>query len=211
MYTDRTSVVRLYLEVSRVESARTDREDGAPDPGTDRIPNREEIARYLLQNSERVRAFARRKLTARARSVFDSEDVFSSVLRRVDALASAGGLRLRSESDLWGLVAAIAHNSAVNRTRLVERACLTQDSHVYEALKKPEAGSPDDQAALLVLRMMLYLKSEEDRRVLSLLHRGAGHRAIGSALGISESASRQRWARIRRMLAERFAKRDPDK
>jgi DNA-directed RNA polymerase specialized sigma24 family protein len=209
MYTDRTSVVRLYLEVSRVESTRADRDDGAPGPGTGRIPNREEIARYLLQNRERVRAFARRKLTARARSVFDSEDVFSSVLRRVDALASAGGLRLRSESDLWGLVAAIAHNSAVNRTRTVERACLTQDSHVHEALKKPEAGSPDDQAALLVLRMML--KSEEDRRVLLLLHRGAGHRAIGSALGISESASRQRWARIRRMLAERFAKRDPDK
>jgi DNA-directed RNA polymerase specialized sigma24 family protein len=190
-----------------VESDRTAREDGVESFGTGRIPNREEIAQYLLENRDRVRAFARRKLTSKARSVFDSEDVFSSVLRRVDALASAGSLRLHSESDLWALVAAITHNSAVNRTRLVDRASVTED--VYQALKKRLKGcSPDDQAAVLVLRMMFYLKSEEDRRVLSLLHRGAGHRAIGSVLGISEDASRQRWARIRRMLAERFAKAD---
>ena len=48
----------------------------------------------------------------------------------------------------------------------------------------------DDEATLLLYRMMFCLKNEIDRQLLNLLLRGAGHRAIGSMLGITEENSR---------------------
>jgi DNA-directed RNA polymerase specialized sigma24 family protein len=166
------------------------------------------VAQYLLANEAKIRAIARRKLTSNTRSVFDSEDVFSSVLRRMDELTINGGLRPRSEAELWAFVEAITRNNAVNRTRLIERARsrLTEDGpYAYELLRRLNAFATDDEATVLVLRMMLCLKNEEDRQLLSLLHRGAEHRAIGTMLRISEEASRQRWARIRKELLDRFA------
>lgn len=184
------------------------RESGEPLFGTELVPDRGAVARYLLANEARIRAIARRKLTARTRSVFDSEDVFSSVLRRVDVLAQAGRLRLQSEAELWGLIEAIARNNAVSRSCLMERARfrLTEDGpYAYELLKRLDSLCTDDEVTVLVFRMMLALDSEADRHLLALLLRGANHRAIGGLLGFSEEASRQRWARIRRELLKLFS------
>src|SRR4051812_6797758 len=82
------------------------------------VPTRAMVAQYLMENGDRIRAIARRKLTTRTKSVFDSEDVLSSVLRCLDALASRGGLLVQTEEELWALVATVTRNNAVNRTRL---------------------------------------------------------------------------------------------
>src|SRR5262249_12533541 len=78
---------------------------------------REMIAAYGLENKERVRAIARRKLTPTSRRVFDSEEVLSSVLRRLDGMAVRGTLRPHSEAELWALIEAIARNTTVSKIR----------------------------------------------------------------------------------------------
>ena len=169
--------------------------------------SREDVAKYLVEHRDRIRAVARRKLTAKTRSVFDSEDVLSSVLRRMDTIVSAGKLCPRSEAELWSLVDTITQNNAINRTRLIERArefLEEEGPYANELLARLNKYETDDEATLLVYRMMGCLKGEEDRRIFSLHLRGAAHKAIAALLNISEDASKQRWMRVRVELHARF-------
>jgi hypothetical protein len=189
-----------------------------PEPGAPSLPpllqasaslTRAEIAEYVLAHEEQVRAVARRKLTHATRTVFDSEDVFASVLRRLDEMVAHGRLTPRSEVELWPLIKAIASNTAVSRTRLIERArnLLTEEGpYAYELLKRLNAYSSDEEAELLVYRMMMALADHKDRQLLALILRGSSHRVAGNLIGISEACSRQRWKKIRDELEGRFAR-----
>lgn len=169
--------------------------------------NREAIARYVLSHESQIRAIARRKLTQAARSTFDSEDVMASVLRRVDQLALNGVLRPDNEGELWSLIKTIASNTAVTKTRLIERTrfLLTEDgAYAYYLLQRLNACGSDDEAQLLVLRMASTLKSERSRQILLLRLRGATHEAISGMLGMSEGACRQQWMETRQELQAAF-------
>ena len=176
-------------------------------PGQTAAQTRAAIAAYVLEHKDRVRSIARNKLTRNTRRVFDSDEVLSSVLRRLDGMAVRGTLMPHSEAELWGLIEAIAQNTAVSKTRLIERArnMVTDDGpYAYELLKRLNACETDDEATLLVNRMLMSLPHGPDRQITVMFLRGATHRAIGDILGISEEASRQRWHRIRSELARRF-------
>ena len=165
--------------------------------------SREEVAAWAMAHQRQLRTLARSRLTANTRSVFDSEDVFSSVVRRLDGLAAGGALRPHSEAELWALARRIALNTAVSKTRLIERSriLLTEDGPLaYEIERRINVCVGDDDATLLAHRMYEVLESSADRQIFGLLLRGASHRAVGQLLGISEEASRQRWMAIRRRL-----------
>lgn len=169
--------------------------------------SREAVAGFVLRHESRIRAIARRKLTAATRSTFDSEDVMASVLRRMDKLAMEGVLRPRSEGELWSLIQTIASNTAVSKTRLIERAriLLTEDgSYAYEFLSRLNRCNTDDEAQLLVLRIAGALTGDRDRQIFLARIRGASHHAIAGILKISEAACRQSWMRICRDLFDAF-------
>jgi DNA-directed RNA polymerase specialized sigma24 family protein len=177
-------------------------EDGDP------LRVRQAVAQFAIDNSAKIRAIARRKLTKVTRTVHDSEDVLSSVLRRLDTMAEGGNLRPRSEQELWGLITVIARNCAVSRTRLIERAkeLLTEDGPLaYEVMRRLNACRGDEEATILLRRMMAALPESQDRQIFDLQFRGATHGAIAGLLGISPDACRHRWMAIRRKLAEWFA------
>ncbi len=164
---------------------------------------RDAIARFALDNAAKIRAIARVKLTKVTRTVHDSEDVLSSVVRRLDGLAIEGRLRPASEKELWRLIAVIARNCAVSKTRLIERAqkLLTEDGPLaYEAVRRLNSCRSDEEATLLVSRMIGTLRNSQDRQILDLLMRGASNGAIAALMGISMEASRQRLTAIRRKL-----------
>jgi DNA-directed RNA polymerase specialized sigma24 family protein len=168
---------------------------------------RRAIAEYVLENGGIVRAIARRNLTTNTRAVHDSEDVLSSVLRRLDTLAADGSLRLSSERDLWAYISVIARNTAVSKTRLIEiaRSYLTEDgAFAYEVVRRLNACRGDEEATILMHRMMGSLKDPIDRQVFALRYRGASHAAIGNLLGTTEEASRQRWRKICQHLRSTF-------
>jgi len=168
---------------------------------------REAIAAWAMQHQRQIRTLARSRLTSHTRSVFDSEDVFSSVVRRLDGLARDGTLRPNSEAELWALARQIALNTAISKTRLIERSrrLLTEDGPLaYEIERRVSACVGDDDAALLVHRMYEALENSADRQIFGLLLRGASHRAVSQLLGISVDASRQRWMAIRRRLLAWF-------
>lgn len=160
-----------------------------------------------MERRDRIRAIARTRLTQGARAVFDSEDVLSSVARRLDGLFQRGQLRIEREDELWALIATIAMNEATSKTRLVERArsLLRDDAAFAQILLDRFAVCEDDEDAdATVLRMAGSISDGDDRHMFLLRLRGATHRAIAGALGISEAAARQRWVQLVRALESRY-------
>lgn len=167
---------------------------------------RRTLADFILSREAQIRAIARRKLTVSTRSVFDSEDVLSSVLRRLDSLVQRGKLRPGCEAELWGFIKVIASNNAVSKSRLIEcsRKWLTDEpEYAYYIVKVINACEDDDEVSWLVYRMAGSLAGE-DRQIFFLRVRGAMHQAVARVLGIDEGAVRQRWSRICRELRDRF-------
>jgi hypothetical protein len=171
-------------------------------------PHRTAIAEYVLNNKERVCAIAREKIPRSTRSTLDSEEIFSSVLRRLDLMVVRNTLRPHSEAELWGLIETIIHNTTISKSQLIAtaRKHLTDGGpFTYEFLKRLNTCRDDDEAGILVTRMLMSLRKAEDRQLFCLIYRGAAHKATAAFLGISEEASRQRWLNVRRDLEARFA------
>jgi hypothetical protein len=167
---------------------------------------RQSVAQFIMSRERQIRAIARGRLSQGTRSVFDSEDVFSSVLRRVDNLARRGKLRLGCEAELWGFIKVIATNTAISKTRLIEcsRNWLTEEpDYAYYLVQALNACEDDDEANWVIYRMAASLE-RADRQLFFLRLRGAGHKAIAGVLRIDEEAARQRWSRVCRGLRERF-------
>lgn len=168
---------------------------------------RGKLARFVLLLAPEIRAAARRKLTKSARTVTDSEDVLSTVLRRVDRLVTEGCFRPQSDEDIHGLVMTVARNAAISKTRLAERAkrLLREDGdYTWWLVRRSEMCRTDEDASSLLNRMMWYLSSERERQVFALRLRGASHRTIGQLLGVSETAVREQWRRMRQELQAAF-------
>lgn len=184
-----------------------DHEDPAPpgDPNGEsdrsKLPSlsRGELAAFLKSRAMRVRDVARRKLLSRTRRIYDSEDVLSSTIRRMDEMALEGMLRPHNEEELWTLTRTIAQNNAVSKNRMVSRLDrLLQEEGVAFAMvadfiqRRAESEKLEDVLA----RLAAVLENSTDRQYFFLRMRGATHRAASDALGITHDAGRQRWVGI---------------
>lgn len=176
----------------------------APLEGPDSpLHSRQALAEYIMRVGDRIRIAARRKLTARTRSIYDSEDVLGSVARRLDKMMFEGKLRPRNLDELWALTLAIANNTAVSYTRLRERMAILQREdgdyarHMTTILRR---CSNDDEAQLLLYRVARMLDDATSRQYFLLRARGASHRAIAAALDLNEETARYRWVGINRRL-----------
>ncbi len=171
------------------------------------IADREALATFVLLHEGIIRSVARRKLTRATRAVFDSDDVLATVLRRMDQLAERHEIRAQSAGELVGLIVAIAENSSISKTRMIElsRSRLKEDGEFAAGLVRYfNTCETDDDASVLVLRMYGTLRNSISRRIFLLRMRGVGHGVIGKLLGLKEDASKQRWMVIRKELVERF-------
>lgn len=186
-----------------------------PDPSADgdipalpdRSAVRDWVAHWVIAHEGMIRRIARDRLTTSARAVYDSEDVFATVLKRMDDLASRGALRLDSSHELTALLATIVRRSAANKSRLIERSRrLAREDGEYATLllARLENCEDDDEATLVVCRMMSWLDGAENRQILGLRLRGLTHSAVAQALGMNATAVRQRWVTIKRTLMERM-------
>jgi RNA polymerase sigma factor (sigma-70 family) len=162
--------------------------------------SRQQIAEFLVQRQDKIRALARQHLGGHIGRFADSEDVFSSVCRRLDGVAAVGGLRPRHADEVWALAAAIVSNAAIDRSRMLSRLRSREvqtDGPDLGGLV--ERCQNDDQAALLFHRMVEALDGD-DRQVFMLRVRGASHEVIAQQLNTSVDAARQRWSRIAHTL-----------
>lgn len=167
---------------------------------------RESLGRFLVENEQELRRIARRKLGPATRTVFDSGDVASSVIRKIDELANRGELRAKSEAEFWGLVRTIIEFTAIRKVRLVEtaRRHLAEDGPYSALMLARVERSNEDDAALLVLRMAQTISNSSDRQMFLLRLQGVPHKAAAALLKTTEDAVKSRWHRVRSELQTRF-------
>lgn len=170
------------------------------------LHSRQAIADFVLRQEPRIRELARRKLSPQARSAFGSDDVFSTIVRRLDALAAAGQVRAESEAQLWALIRGIVENVVLQRLRLIEStSCRSgEDAEFWSMVSADLRRTSDDtEAFVLIFKMLATLTDNEQRQIFTLRLRGVSHKVIAQQIGCSTEAARQRWSTIMDSLRRR--------
>ena len=167
--------------------------------------SRDDIAELVSRHAPLVRARVRRRLNGGARRLFDSLDVMSTLMRRVDKLACEGNLRARSEGELIALLVRIADNAVIDRRRVADRLREAEaaDSGWARAMASRVDEPEDADVGLdVIARAFAVVECAEDRSVLGLWLQGLTFDRIGQVLAIPPATVRWRWSKIRALLSE---------
>jgi DNA-directed RNA polymerase specialized sigma24 family protein len=170
-----------------------------------RAGDREAAALFVQHYGPMVRRRVRGKLGASMRRLFDSQDILSTVSRRLDRYVSAGRVRAGTEAELWSLVLRMVDAALVDKVRIVKRLqrVEAEDSDfaglLLGRLKQAETRA-GDAVEMELDQAFAALSDPIDRQILSLWLRGHKHPAIAAVVGLSHDAARQRWHSIRQRL-----------
>jgi hypothetical protein len=139
------------------------------------------------------------------RRLFDSQEIMSTLGRRLDAFVKSGQLRADSLGELWGLVFRIADNSLVEKARVFRslEAHEGEDSQAARSLldRLRQAEERDADAPLIEIDSALRMLDDAvDREILSLWLMGNSHVGIAHSVALTPAAVRKRWQRIRTAL-----------
>lgn len=160
-------------------------------------------AERMLELAPLVRNRLRRKLDGGARRLFDSQDLMSTVLRRVDRLAAEGRLRAQSDEELISLLFRVSDRVLIDRYRVLGklRRVEGEDSEWAQSLLTRLDRATDETGKEMLTEIFQSLESADDRILFSLWLRDVPHVVIAQTMGISPEAARQRWSVLRRRLA----------
>ena len=172
-----------------------------------RAGDRAAAARFMALYGSLIRSRVRDKLSVGLRRVMDSEDVLSTVARRLDGMVLEGRLRAETEPELWSLVQTVARNALSESLRSTrgDRVVMGRAERASAADTPPLQGSSDRS---IIGAAMDALPDETDKRVLTMWLRGASHAHIARALGSTPAAIRMRWRRLLRSLRSRGREND---
>jgi DNA-directed RNA polymerase specialized sigma24 family protein len=167
---------------------------------------RSAAAIFLKRHEGAIRRRLRRKIAAATSRIFDTEDLFSTVARRIDQEVEQQRLSTLNEQQLWGLINRIAENCVTDVARAERprrtaiRGPLRFDMHRLrrEAQDKPGLSGGD------VIEKARQAIPQDDRQLLGLWLLGAPFTGIAAALGLTETGARKRWERLRRSLREQL-------
>lgn len=167
--------------------------------------DRDAAAQFIARCGPLIRRRVRGKLRASMRRLYDSEDILSTVGRRLDAYVNARKFEARSSDEFWGLVLKIAQNSIIEKARTVKglEAKEGEDSPLAHAIlrRMRDAERMNPAASDLVVDELLDMVTDEtDREILTLWLLDTPQQQIALATNISYDALRKRWQRIRESL-----------
>ncbi|MCP3905102.1 MAG: hypothetical protein GY715_15870 [Planctomycetes bacterium] len=179
-----------------------------------RHDDREAAAAFLQEYGPRIRRRIRGKLSPAMRRLYDSQDILSTISRRLDMYVRSGKLEAISEPQLWALVFRMADHAVIDKARVFARLQQVEDEDgalAREFLRHlPRADhATDAEFALEIERVMMLLPDELDRNIVSYWIEGATSQEIAERVELSAAAVRKRWERIRGELRERLAAEPP--
>lgn len=191
-----------------------DHADSTPPPPIEdlvvrmRSGDREAVGLFVEAYGPFVRRRVRGKLGPSMRRLFDSQEILSTLSRRLDRYVRSGRLQASTEPQLWALVFKMVDAALVDKVRIIRRLrhaegedsefARTWLSRIDRAARS--TGPDGDGVELEIDAALRLLPNAVDRQILSLWLMGNSHRVIGGYLGISADATRQRWQAIRERL-----------
>ncbi len=176
-------------------------------------PNdRQAIASRLMEFAPLIRRRLQYRLTGQDRRLFDTQDLLSTILRRVDAMVAKGKLRASTDRELISLVLTILDNALVDRHRLLTRLkrVEAQDGVWASWLRTNIDLDNSNQAADTLSDIFDSIESAEDRLLLSLRLSGASHAMIAEIIDTTADACRQRWVSLKNRISSGYPERLAD-
>lgn len=169
--------------------------------------DRQAAAEFAMRYAPLLRRRIAGKLGPQLRRHFDSMDILSTVLRRLDVFVDDRRLAATTEEEFWALMLRIAQNAMVDKARTLRRldAERGEDDVVARSLARRlrlSAKHGEDAMDVELASALDALDDDDDRRILWLWLNGLTHPQIAEALSISHDATRKRWERIRRRIRE---------
>lgn len=167
-------------------------------------------ADFMNRFGSRLLRRVRTKLSQPMRRVFDSQDILSTLARRLDRFVSSGRLEAATEGQLWSLLQRMAEHAVVDKARVFRRlqSVETEDSGFARAMLARLRGlerKSEDAPEIEIDRAMRSLRDPKDQTILTLWLMGTPHATTAEQVGLSAAAVRQRWVSIRSRLRREFA------
>lgn len=188
-----------------------DRPDAEPQPAPDdaaallrrmRRGDREAAFRFVEQFGDLIRRRVRGKLNSGMRRIFDSQEILSTVGRRLDRYVMEGQLRADSEPQLWSLLFRMIDAALVDKARTYRRLRRVEDedsefaSRLLARMQERDRNS-NDGGEIELEAAFRSLRSDVDREVLALWLNDVPHTRIAEEISSTPDAVRQRWRSIR--------------
>lgn len=169
-----------------------------------RAGDRDAASRFIREYGDLIRRRVRGKMGRGMRRLFDSQEILSTVGRRLDRYIKNGELRADDPPQLWGLVFRMVDAALVDKVRAYKRLQNVEgeDSEfAARALARMrEHDERGDGAELELDAAFRALKSDGDRELLAMWLNDMRFPQIAAMLDISPDAARQRWQAIRAHL-----------
>jgi DNA-directed RNA polymerase specialized sigma24 family protein len=165
--------------------------------------DREAAAEFVVTFGSQIRRRFRSRLGRVARAVYDSEDLFLSIARRLDELVLGGRLEANSVDGLWALMGSMALHIGAHQRDIARRearaVAVVADRTGVEAPGTVEIVIRRERTRLLLRRAAERLKSE-DRRIMVLRVARRSFAEIARRVGLAIPAAQKRWERIKAAL-----------
>jgi DNA-directed RNA polymerase specialized sigma24 family protein len=177
--------------------------------------DREAVAAFISRYGPMIRRRVRGKMRSSVRRLFDSQDILSTVGRRLDQIVSQRRVTARTGGEFWSLVSEIALHSLVEKSRIVDALAAKEGEDsgfaamMLGRLREAERSTGDAGAEIAFDDLLAPLTSEQDRTIAMLWSIGLSHAQIAAHLGANEDYVRQRWCRIREMLRASIQESNP--
>lgn len=151
-----------------------------------------------------IRQRCRAKIRPSLRGVTDSEDLWSTVARRFDAIMAKGGPSVESERAFWVLVGTLIEHAVVDRVRVLRRLERVngEDEPFAATLRERLQHREVSQEGAVLDEAFHALTQPVDRDILTLWLFEHSHKEIAQAVGMTEVAVRVRWHKIRGLLRD---------
>jgi DNA-directed RNA polymerase specialized sigma24 family protein len=174
-----------------------------------RLGDRHASAEFMARYGPLIRRRIGGKLGGKLRRLFDSQELLSTVGRRLDRYVLAGRVRAESAGQMFNLIFRMADAAMIDKSRVMKRLNRAEgeDSPFTRAflnrIEEAERRAPDG-AESQIDAAFRSLPDPIDREILALWLQGKHHSVIAVHIGLSPAAVRKRWQMIRERLQTRL-------
>jgi DNA-directed RNA polymerase specialized sigma24 family protein len=167
--------------------------------------DREAASAFVSRFGDLIRRRVRGKLGTGMRRVFDSQEILSTVSRRLDRYVMDKHLHAVSEPQLWSLLFRMIDAALVDKARAYRRLRHVEgeDSEFASAFlnRMNERDRASSEGGEIELEAAFRsLKSDVDREILAMWLNDHTHVRIAEEIESTPEAVRQRWRSIREHL-----------
>lgn len=165
-----------------------------------RTGDRDVIAAFVMRNGPVIRRRAAGRLGSRMRRLFDSQEILSTVLRRLDDYIKRGQLSVDSEAQLMKLMLQMTMAAVVDKARISRRMERAEGPQHRCPPVSDEGSGGGSEPGVMVDRAFEALDREVDRDILWMWLSDVPQAAMAEVLCESPEYVRKRWQRIRERL-----------